>query len=666
MLMLLLCRHGSREHLTALQGRMDSIEALMSQYGAKVPEPPKDTSEVITLRSPSATPVDCAQPANGAEYVEMEKDGAVNPTEDAIDMTYQGTNIGDGASEDINCNNLGMPADSNDSQAHSELQHDFHISPPQDASLSERRLADPEGQAPSLDTDCSPGQVRYYGPTTQLHIQSHSDRSTSISTGNDILSTSDFIVDMDGPQLREILMNSCWSYYSRSVRVVDPQLFMTHRATGKRSQYYSRFLEEALLACATRISTSQAVRKLGRAYADRAKQDVVHELEQPTIATLQGFLLLSDFEATSARDRVGWTYSGIACRLIFDLGLHEDCSQLVKHGILVQSDGNLRDTLFLAAFVYDRLWALYLGRPSCVPLALVQQRQDAFQVLSDDQSTLPYWVSLCKYISEVTEILNGFGAALDRTAGSRLLELGARISTAHDLLPRRLSSKHISDLDVNAYGLNMQFCGIQIVLHRAVVKILSQDDNGDSTANSVCIEQSRAIMYDSAACICRLTLAYREIFGLENFITVMLDNMYIAASTLISQILQPPASRNVEVSFSDAPQLLSIIAETVAALHNHYPVAEKMSRTLSRITENTALASYFGSCTGMNFTSQAMDKPILGSFLPPIGGSWGSMEALVHDDFILSQNNLFGDDPHPNVGETDAPWISDMGLGLIS
>lgn len=120
----------------------------------------------------------------------------------------------------------------------------------------------------------------------------------------------DFIIDMDSPQLRDGLIQVSWSYYSRSVSVVDEQLFMSHRKRGKRSQYYSRFLECALLACATRIRTSQAMKPLGRSYAERAKNDLVYELENPTIATLQGLLLLSEFEATSARDRIGWTYNG--------------------------------------------------------------------------------------------------------------------------------------------------------------------------------------------------------------------------------------------------------------------------------------------------------------------------------------------------------------------
>lgn len=198
--------------------------------------------------------------------------------------------------------------------------------PQASVTLSQDHLSDVDNTEPSLEADSSPGRVRFYGPTTNLHIQSHQEQpggneSTMVDDSNtganenhndfnvsSILSG--FAINMDSTQLRETLLQSIWPFYARSVRVVDEHLFMAHRAVGQRSQYFSNFLEASLLACATRNSTSPAVRKLGRAYADRAKQDLALELEQPNIATLQGCLILSDFEATSARDRVGWIYSG--------------------------------------------------------------------------------------------------------------------------------------------------------------------------------------------------------------------------------------------------------------------------------------------------------------------------------------------------------------------
>lgn len=177
-----------------------------------------------------------------------------------------------------------------------------------------------EDEAPDLDSSSSPGEVHYYGPTTQLHIKSPSANKVLSQPASTL--DPDFVVDMDSQQLRRLLLQSCWAYYSWSVPVVDQELFTSHRKLGTRSQYYSSFLENCLLACATRISTSPAVRKLGRAYADRAKQEVVFELEHPTLASLAGFLLLSDFEATNSQDRAGWIYCGKATCHILELSSH--------------------------------------------------------------------------------------------------------------------------------------------------------------------------------------------------------------------------------------------------------------------------------------------------------------------------------------------------------
>jgi hypothetical protein len=58
------------------------------------------------------------------------------------------------------------------------------------------------------------------------------------------------------------------------------------------------------------MSTSPGVRALGPKYADQASSYITQELPRPNVATLQGFLLLSDFEATRGRDRLGYIYCG--------------------------------------------------------------------------------------------------------------------------------------------------------------------------------------------------------------------------------------------------------------------------------------------------------------------------------------------------------------------
>ena len=117
-------------------------------------------------------------------------------------------------------------------------------------------------------------------------------------------------IDMDGPRLKVELINNYCSFQTLSVTLIQRETFLSHRDLGLRSQHYSTFLENSLLACSARLSTSAAVRALGESYARSAKSEIVSELENPNMATLQGMLLLSDFEMTEARDRVGWMYCG--------------------------------------------------------------------------------------------------------------------------------------------------------------------------------------------------------------------------------------------------------------------------------------------------------------------------------------------------------------------
>lgn len=546
--------------------------------------------------------------------------------------------------------------------------HDPTHGPKADHGVLDSQYPDMHGPGPSLTPDSTPGQLRYYGSTTQLYVQSHHAQEADMPVNLD--STTGFVVDMQSTQLRRSLIESAWEYFSRCLSIVDEQLFKAHQAVGKRSQYYSRFLEAALLACATRISTSHTIRSLGRAYVDQAKEDIVLELEQPTIATLQGFLLLSEFEATSARDRSGWIYSGIvspsrayninrfansisilgiACRLLFDLGLHEDCSQLVKSGILTQTDADLRRQLFLVSFIYDKQWALYLGRPGCVPLVSLEQRASHDEP-ANPLTSLDHWVTLCKFISEAANMLNGFGAFVDSESMDRLWELSSHISVAQARLPPELCPKHIPEVSITAYGLNTRFYAIQIILHRAIIKMLSQNSKEGAKHNhNAEVKKSRQALYDNASHICRLILAYREIYGVEKIITIMLDSMYLAASTFIAHILQPPTRHGEHghsMSDSDALQMLNMIAETISALQVHYPVTEKMRQTLSRITEDTVLAGSFGTFEALGTSSckELCEQSVLAM-------GWGSMDAFVCDDFFFDQGGLLGNSS--NIGFSD-------------
>ena len=117
-------------------------------------------------------------------------------------------------------------------------------------------------------------------------------------------------LNMDSLPLRKTLLNIYFKLQHRFLILVDEGFFMSGLSLKKRSQYYSEFLEDAILTFSSRHSTSSAVRKLGDKYAQRCKTRIGMELEDPKISSLQGLLLLGDFETTRGRARIGWTYCG--------------------------------------------------------------------------------------------------------------------------------------------------------------------------------------------------------------------------------------------------------------------------------------------------------------------------------------------------------------------
>ena len=394
--------------------------------------------------------------------------------------------------------------------------------------------------------------------------------------------------------------------------------FEMGRNDSRRNQYYSAFLENCMLACATRMSTSPGIRALGPKYAEQASAQVTQELQRPNVATLQGFLLLSDFEATRGRDRIGYIYSGIGCRMVFDLGLQESCSDLINRGKMSQAEGLSRHILFLGAFVYDKLWSLYLGRPSSIPISYLTsaQRRIAEQGW-EIPATLIGWAGLSADISEVTDILNS-DTPLDWHSLDSLAELDNRISQRCVALPDhlQLNESRVSDLTASAYGLNIQFRGIRILVNRILTKGIMHNSNSLASPQRERIQHSRNVMRENAITIAKMVYVYQQIFGIENVITVMLDNMYVATALLISHILRmeqqdpmlpPNPSTEMDVRW------LRCLADMLQKAQKHYQVTSRMRYTLCNLVAGTSLAGTFGSWTNDIGTQRDVQATALNS-----------------------------------------------------
>ncbi|KAF4465465.1 Transcription factor [Fusarium albosuccineum] len=146
------------------------------------------------------------------------------------------------------------------------------------------------------------------------------------------------------PDIEEHLTGLYFAWQDPSSHVVDKGLFEAARIqwhNGQDTPYYCKSLSNAICAALLEI-----------------------ELDSPaSVATIQTLVILSAHENGNGRDARGWLYSGMAMRLAFLLGLHQDLSHYVSKGLLTQAEVDLRKVVFWSACVVDHAWSFHIGQP---------------------------------------------------------------------------------------------------------------------------------------------------------------------------------------------------------------------------------------------------------------------------------------------------------------
>lgn len=249
--------------------------------------------------------------------------------------------------------------------------------------------------------------------------------------------------------------------------------------------------------------------------------------------------------------------------------------------------------------MYDKLWSLYTGRPGTIPIATVDVAHS--RALASGwlgPASLDPWVRLSSDISEATDILNGT-SPLNDEAKERLVRLDETIQRRPENLPLELmlNKDRVSDLPPSAYSLHIQFHGIRIILHRLLYKTATHqaiESPSDADHRNFSLEHSRAIMYENATQIAQLVSVYQQIFGIEQVITIMLDNSYVAAVVLVSHLLRVGQMDPVPPGVDRDMQRLRALADLLSKAQKHYPVTVRMRFSLASHVENTPMAGIFG------------------------------------------------------------------------
>ncbi|KAI1613487.1 fungal-specific transcription factor domain-containing protein [Exophiala viscosa] len=256
------------------------------------------------------------------------------------------------------------------------------------------------------------GQLRYFGPTSSLHL---TESVTSIFRYCNDVAKFGAELEKDIPwAMQQYLLDLYWKYQHNVLLIIHKEAFLAGMESG-RSPYYNNCLLLCILVSAARISDSPEIRALAIAeegntnetpiLRKRAEEALEKDLLNPSLTTIQSLILLSVLDCCVSNDSRGWMRSGNACRLAFDLGLHQEWSHL-PNSQLSPIDLEVRRVIFWACFGFDRLWGVYLGRPPVIKLTDVFLKRPDPAVSSWDLKVLAAWVELLDLAGQVSEKLN--------------------------------------------------------------------------------------------------------------------------------------------------------------------------------------------------------------------------------------------------------------------
>ncbi|KAK7755051.1 hypothetical protein SLS62_002866 [Diatrype stigma] len=181
------------------------------------------------------------------------------------------------------------------------------------------------------------GRICFYGKTSLYHIDSKDGGA-------------------DGPML---------AGHDTSTEEQSPGIASTS-ASSFRCHDTAALLAE--VPPAARYSTRQDSIEVGNHFASKALQFMLEDIGQggSSIPTLQGLLIFSARECACGRVSQGWLYSGMAFRMMRDLGIDVSPKKLGKGHFFTEEDLALRRQVFWSCYTWDKTMSVCLGRGATV------------------------------------------------------------------------------------------------------------------------------------------------------------------------------------------------------------------------------------------------------------------------------------------------------------
>ncbi|CCG25892.1 Tea1 transcription factor [Candida orthopsilosis Co 90-125] len=239
-------------------------------------------------------------------------------------------------------------------------------------------LVDTEPEAPTSNYPNTPSQDLQddveenkviYGPTSVYdnHIIANSKRPPKRENEVAIINK----LNKDPDILKCIQLFFTWQYPDHNMFIFREAFLIDFFDPKPTSIYCSKTLILSICALGSRMSDEERTYRRSKEFYQESKSILLSTLSQPSIASLQSFMVLAFFDICNGSNSSGWMLSGNAMRMGFDIGfqLNPKVWFVKSKESLNPLDVEIRSRIYWGCYMADHFISLVLGRPSILKMA---------------------------------------------------------------------------------------------------------------------------------------------------------------------------------------------------------------------------------------------------------------------------------------------------------
>ncbi|GAB1208644.1 hypothetical protein APSETT445_007395 [Aspergillus pseudonomiae] len=394
------------------------------------------------------------------------------------------------------------------------------------------------------------GRISFHGPTSLFQLPS--------GALNEAASTSRLAVQHEAR--KERLINNAWRE-----RAFEQMATMPVGDMKINGPYYSDALLNAILSHSVRWCKSEPrIGPIldsfdgGAQFSHRAVSGLYDSLKVGNlgIPTIQTLLLLSAQECGRGNRSQAWLYSGMAFRMLEDLGISIDSRKYSDSAHLSDEDIEIRNRLFWSCYFWDKMVSLYFGRSP----TMQHSRVSPPRTVLDDTSEIEIWtphgvvfpdgahypptqahstscfMKMCGLAEVLNQILIHIYDPIRQVSEAEfyncVIEQARNLAEWWDDLPDYLK---LVPTSLPPYSppshiviLNSLYHTINILLHRPILCSKTNRESYDKSHLVQCMTSATAIL--------SLFDLYRRTFGDAHVVLSLSYSVYTAASIFLLEI----------------------------------------------------------------------------------------------------------------------------------